>query len=312
MSYWKPVVALGVCAVILAHRFAAPQERALAAGKPQGSTVAGNPAPAPEQIRVLIGRAAQNQHANDRSLEEFERVEHIVTRRSENGEILSNRTLRIVPFGTGTLKLPMAENGVASSPEDFRHQLEYAVAILDHSMHPDDRARQELAKYQRRQRERAELVDASAKAFRMTWAGRETRNGRTLAKLLLEPDPNFKPPTRLAVVFQHVRATMWVDEAQAQIARVEGEIASDVYFGGGIAGKINQGGHFVMDQEEAAPGVWLPTLLNYNVDGRKFVFAFGVHERTEISRYRRIGPPSQAIEIIRSELNNPIAESPAR
>jgi hypothetical protein len=312
MAYSKPVVALGVCAVILAHRFDAPQERAPAAGQAQGAIVAGNPAPAPEQIRALIARAVQNQHANDRALEEFERVEHIVTRRAENAEVLSDRTLRIVPFGTGTLKLPLAENGVSSSPEEFRHQLEYAVSILDHTMHPDDRSRQDLAKFQKRQRERAELVDASAKAFRVTWAGRETRSGRTLAKLLLDPDPNFKPSVRFAVVFQHVRATMWVDETQSQIARIEGNLASDVYFGGGIAGKIDQGGRFAMEQEEAAPGVWLPTLLIYNVDGRKFLFAFGIHERSEFTRYRRIGPPSQAIEIIRNELNNPIAASPAR
>ena len=312
MAYSKPVVALGVCAVILAHRFDAPPERALAAGQAQGAIIAGNPAPTPEQIRALIDRTVQNQHANDHALEEIERVEQIVTRRAENAEILSDRTLRIVPFGTGTLKLPMAENGVASSPEDFRHQLEYAVSILDQTMHPDDRSRQDLAKFQRRTRERSELVDTSAKAFRMIWAGRETRHGRTLAKLLLEPDPNFKPPTRIAVIFQHVRATLWLDETEAQIARIEGEIASDVYFSGGIVGKIDQGGHFMMEQEEAAPGVWLPTLLNYNLDGRKFLFGFGIHERTEISRYRRIGPPSQAIEIIRNELSNPIAVSPAR
>jgi hypothetical protein len=312
MAYSKPVVALGVCAVILAHRFDAPRDRAEAASQGQGASVAANPAPSQEQIRALIDRAAQNQHANDRALEEFERVEHVVTRRSENAEILSDRTLRVVPFGTGTMKLPMAENGVPSSPEEFRHQLEYAVAILDHTMHPDDRSRLELAKFQKRQRERAELVDASAKAFRMTWAGRETRNGRTLAKFLLEPDPNFRPPTRLAVIFQHARATLWVDEGQAQIARVEANIFSDVYFGGGIAGKIDQGGHFVIEQEEAAPGVWLPTFLKYDVDGRKFLFSFGIHERTEVTRYHRIGPPSQAIEVIRNELNNPIAVTPAQ
>jgi hypothetical protein len=152
----------------------------------------------------------------------------------------------------------------------------------------------------------------------MKWAGRETRpdpsgpNGsRTLAKILLEPNPSYVPTSRFATAFQHVHATLWVDESQAQFARLESEITSDIPFAGGIAGKVYRGGHIVLEQSEVAPGVWLPTLYTYDVDGRKFVFAFGVHERTEITRYRRVGPPSHSIEIIRAELNNLSAESPA-
>ena len=65
-----------------------------------------------------------------------------------------------------------------------------------------------------------------------------------------------------------------------------------------------------MEQSEVAPGVWLPTLYTYDVDGRKFMFGFGVHERTEVTRYRHLGPPEQSIQIIRNELNNLTAETP--
>jgi len=68
----------------------------------------------------------------------------------------------------------------------------------------------------------------------------------------------------------------------------------------------------MMVQEEVAPGIWLPTLYDYELDGRKFLFAFGVHERTEITRYRRVGPPSQAAEIMRNELSNLPAATPAQ
>ena len=103
-----------------------------------------------------------------------------------------------------------------------------------------------------------------------------------------------------------------MDEAQAQFARLEADITTDITFGGGIAGKVYHGGHVVMVQEEVAPGIWLPTLYDYELDGRKFLFAFGVHERTEITRYRRVGPPSEAVEILRNELTNLSAATPAR
>ena len=310
----RHIVTLGVCSLALAQWFGAPPARALAGG--QGAIITGNPAPTPEQIHALILRAIENQHRNDRAMAEFERTEHVIIHKGENGEIISDVTERILPSGTGTMKLPMVENGVPVTPEAYRGELEGAIVALDLAMHPNERYKDDLAKFERRSRNRSDLVDETANAFRVTWAGRETRTDwagarppRTLVKLLLDPDPNFKPVTRFAASFQHAHATLWVDEAQSQFARLEGDITSDIVFVGGVAGKVYHGGHFVVEHEEVAPGIWLPTLYIYNVDGRKFLFAFGIHERTEVARYRRIGPPSQAIETIRNEWNRLSAAS---
>jgi hypothetical protein len=290
-----------------------------AAGNGTGATMAGNAAPSPEQIHALIMRAVENQHRNDRELQEFERLERIVTRKAENAEVLTDVTQRIVPSGTGTIKLKTIENGMPVSPEQYREELEFAVNALGLTQHPNERYTEDQAKFERRTREHAELVDASTNAFRVTYAGRETRSDwtgtrapRTLMKFLLEPNPDFKPATRFATSFEHVHARLWVDEAQAQFARLEADIATDIPFGGGIAGKVYHGGRVLMEQEEVAPGIWLPTLYDYELDGRKFVFAFAVHERTEINRYRRVGPPLQALEIMRNELNTLSASTPAR
>jgi hypothetical protein len=279
----------------------------------QDVIISGNPAPSSEQIHSLLTRAVENQHRNDRALEEFERVEHVVSRKPGDGsQQSSDRTDRILPTGTGTMKLAMSENGMPVSADEYRHELEYAVTALDIALHPNERYKQDLIKFDRRRRDRAELVDAAMKAFRVTWAGRETRGSRTLVKLLIEPSPDFKPTTRFETSFEHARAALWVDESQAQFARLEGDITSDINFGGGIVAKVYRGGHFLMEQSEVAPGVWLPTLYTYDVDGRKFMFGFGIHERTEVTRYRRVGPPVQEIEIIRNELNNLTAGNPAR
>jgi len=314
MVHTRHIVALGVCLIALASWLGTPSARALPGG--QGAIVTGNAAPGPDQIHSLIMRAIENQHRDDRALQEFERIEHVITRKGENAEIVTDLTERILPSPTGNIKLKTKENGAPVPPDVYRHELEYAVNAFDIAMHPNDRYKEDLAKFDRRRRDHAELVDTTTKAFRVTWAGRETRadsaGSRTLMKFLLEPDPDYKPINRFASSFQHIRATLWVDEAQAQFARLEADIATDIPFAGGVAGKVYHGGHVVFVQEEVAPGVWLPTLFNYEVDGRKFLFAFGIHERTEITRYRRIGPPPQAIEIVRDELNNLAAATPAR
>ncbi|MGA7793382.1 MAG: hypothetical protein WCA19_10110 [Candidatus Acidiferrales bacterium] len=317
MFHRRNIVVLGVCLIAVAPWAGTPNARTLPSG--QGAIITGNPAPSPEQIHSLILRAVENQHRDDRELKEFERVEHIVTRKAENAEVVTDITERVVPSGTGTVKLRTIENGVPVSPEQYRQELEFAVNALGLGAHPNERYTDEQEKFERRRRQHAELVDSSKKAFRVTWLGRETRSDsdgahgpRTLMKLRLEPDPDFKPTTRFATSFQHVHATLWVDEAQAQFARLEADIVTDIPFGGGIAGKVYHGGHIVMAQEEEAPGIWLPTLYDYDVDGRKFLFAFDVHERTEITRYRRVGPPPEAVDILRNELNNLTAVTPSR
>lgn len=283
----------------------------------QGTIITGNPAPSADQIQSLIAHAVENQHRNDRAIEEFERVARVITHRDQSSEVLSDRTDLVIPSGTGTMKLAMAANGTPVPQDTYRQELQYAVSALDLALHPNDRYKQDMVKFERRRRDRKEFVEMAVKAFRFKWAGHEVlsdsaggHSSRSYTKFLLEPDPNYKPPTRLAVTFQHIHAILWVDESQAEFARLEGDITSDITFGGGIVGKVYHGGHFSMEQSDVASGVWLPTLYTYDVDGRKFMFGFGVHERTEVTRYRHLGPPEQSIQIIRNELNNLTAETP--
>ena len=56
--------------------------------------------------------------------------------------------------------------------------------------------------------------------------------------------------------------------------------------------------------------MWLPSLYEYDFQGRKFLFGFETHEHTEITQYHRIGPPQEALAAVRRELSNtPRAES---
>ena len=265
-----------------------------------------------DQIASLLARLAENQHHNDRALEEFERVERVISRKDgESSEAVSEHTDRVLPSGTGIMRLAMTQGGSPVSPQVYRRELQGAIDSLELAIHPNDRYRQDMVKFEKRRRDRAELVDAAAKAFRVTWAGRETRDSRTLTKLLFTPDPNYKAPNRATSFFEHVRATLWVDESAAQLVRAEAEITSDISFGGGIIARVYHGGHLSLEQSEVAPDIWLPSLNVYDVDGRKFLFGFGVHERTEITKYRRVGAPAEAIELLRSELSSLVAGTAA-
>jgi hypothetical protein len=269
---------------------------------------------APEEIRALVERTISNQHYNDAALAEYERRERRQLRKEEQDTRLSDdKTFRVVPTGTGTLRVLVEESGRPVPPENYRRQLRDVEKALVWALDPDERKqKQRVEKWNKRVRERAETVDAIWDAFLFTWQGRETLNGRAVVKLLLEPNPAYKPRSRSTDVFHHARATVWIDEAAAQLVRADAEVISDISIGGGILGKIYKGGRFVLEQAQVSNGAWLPTRYQYDFDGRKFFFSFEVHEVTLASVYRRMGPPKEALAAIRHELNNGVAPSASR
>jgi hypothetical protein len=259
--------------------------------------------------RALLERVRANQHRNDAALAEYERYEHRISRKeNDNERIVEHKTFRVVPTGTGTLNLLVEENGKAVAPEFYRKQLADLESALAGALKTNDPAqRRRIEKFEQRRKDRAETVEAMRDAFHFRFAGREERDGRALLKFTLEPNAAFRPRTRATSVLQHARAAVWIDEAAEQFVRGEAEIISDVSFGGGILGKIYRGGKFELEQAPVADGLWLPVRFNYQLRGRKFLFGFDVNETTEIRNHRRVGPPAEALAIIRRELRGAAA-----
>lgn len=255
----------------------------------------------PDEARTLSERAIANQHRNDDVVNQYERIERHYVR--QGSRVVDDKIYRVVPTGTGTLKLLIKQNGRAVDPAYYKKQLRDWEQVLQVAVNPSDpRERESEEKARKKARERAELVDAVRQAFRFTQVGREEHDGRAWAKIAIDPNPAYRPRSSSVELLTHVRATLWIDEAAAQMARAEANIIRDISFGGGILGKVYRGGHFEMEQAEVAPGVWLPTRYQYDLEGRKLFFGFTVHETTEVSRYRYVGTPKDALVLVRSEL----------
>lgn len=261
-------------------------------------------APSEAARRDLLDRVIAGQHRDDDALDLYERIERRESRKAAgDASPAPVQVLRVFPVGTGLDRIPLGADGKPSDPAAYRQELRKLERALAWTLVDGRAQRDAFDKYARHRKERADLVDAARDGFLYTWQGREIRNGRPLAKLRMEPNPSFKRTSRLTSVFSKVRGTVWVDESAAQLVRVEAEITEDIPFGGGLFAKVYKGGRFVLEHAEVAPGIWLPVLYDFDFDGRKFLFGFRVHEHTTVSQYRRVGPPREALEIIRAELN---------
>lgn len=258
-----------------------------------------------EELHTLARRGIANQHRNDATLEQYERRERRIERQGWNDTpVEEDKTFRVVPTGTGTLKLVIEEKGKVVYPNFYAKQLrDLEQALVDATQHQTSYSqRRAIEKWQKRTQERYDLVEGVEDAFLVTWLGREQRNGRLLVKLQLNPNPEFKPKTRIAGALQSVRAVVWLDDEKAQLVRAEAEIFRDIAVVGGLFGKVYRGGKVIIEQAEAAPGIWFPTLYRIDFEGRKFIFGFDMHTTIDIRGYRRIGPPAEALGAIRREI----------
>jgi len=229
-------------------------------------------------------------------------MERLETRKNPNDpDPTSVKITRVIPSGTGTDKIPVNADGQPLDPAEYRARLEGLERSLALMVDNNRAEREAMEKYAKRRKDRNEVINATRNAFRFTLLGREPRGDRMLAKYELSPNPTFKPTSRFTAILTRVHGYVWIDETAGELARIEGEVTEDVPFGL-FLGKIYKGSHFMQERYEVQPGMWQPTFSQYDFDGRKLFSGFSFHERSFYSNYRYIGPPKEALEVIRKEL----------
>ena len=291
-------VALALCALAAAFAQVSPPPA-------QSPGDASQPQPlSPTEMKARTDLLIANQHANDDAIQQYEHILHEVDRTGGSApRILEDKTFRVVPTGTGTLRILLRDNGRPTDPAYYRRQLQAWKDVLELALRPDDpRAKTAYAKYDKRKRDRSELVNVVRDAYLQTWEGRETVLGRDCDVVELQPNPNFHPHSMLQEALTHFTAKVWVDHDANQLVRGEAHVIRDISIGGGILGKLYRGGVFSFEQTPVSQGAWLPRSYQYDFTGRKFLFTFEVHQVVESSQYRRVGPPQEALTLVRNEI----------
>jgi hypothetical protein len=305
----RPLILL----VTVVTAFAVLPGRARTVLTPHGGQDKQEAASAPAERQSLISRTLANQNGDDEALQVFQRVERrIVHDRDMSSNAGEDHTFRVIPTGTGSARVTLADHGRPADSATIHSQMLLTERMLETAADMSNpQSKRDREKIDKRSRDRRELVNAIRDAFVFTWMGREVRQGREVAKYHMDPNPNYKPTSLKTEYLRHATATAWVDEKSAQLVRLEAVLISDISFIGGIAGKVYKDGHATIEQTEIEPGIWLPTLYQYDFTVRKFLFNSEIHERVEVTQYKRIGPPAQALTAIRREISE-AAPHPAR
>jgi hypothetical protein len=259
---------------------------------------------------AMLERVIANQKRNDEALDIYERIERRESRKGPAGTPPEIKISRVVPAGTGVDHIPVGPEGQPTDGAAYRTELEKLERSLAWAAEDGHAQREAYDKIARKQKDRAELIDATRSAFLYTFVDQEPRGDRMLSKYRMEPNPAYKPTSRATAIFARVRGYAWIDEPASQLARVEVEVTDDISIGGFLA-KVYKGSHFMQERYEMAPGLWLPSYSQYDFDGRRLFVTFSIHERTLYTRYHHIGPPKEALAAIRSELGRAELGKPA-
>ena len=266
----------------------------------------GDQSPLPEastpKESELFRRVVANQKRTDESLDLFERIERREIRRTGSDVNPAEvKVWRVIPAGLANGRIPLSPEGRPISAESYRAELQKLEKYLVWATQEGPGQDEARAKVTRKRKERNDLLEATKAAFVFTLVGHEMRGNRSLAKYSMVPNPQYKPTSRNATLLTKVKGFIWIDEESAELAKIEGEVSQDISLSLFLA-KVYKGSHFMEERYEMAPGIWLPSFEQYDFDGRKFLLPYSVHERTLFTNYRRVGPPTEALEMLRGEL----------
>jgi hypothetical protein len=97
-------------------------------------------------------------------------------------------------------------------------------------------------------------------------------NGRDTIAVDYEGDPKAKTRNRFEDVIRDLAGTIWVDEEDRTISRIEGRFLRPFKVGGGLVVNIKQDTSFAMEQRKINDEVWLPSRIDGKGAARALLF----------------------------------------
>ena len=197
----------------------------------------------------------------------------------------------------GELERLIAVNGQPLSPQQAHAEDRLIQKLLTH---PD-----EIRQKQRKEREDGEqarkLLQTFPQALRFQYNGTEGN----LVRVKFTPNPKFHPSGHVEQVFHHMEGELVLDGQAKRLAEISGSLTSEVKFAGGLFGHLDQGGTFVVKQQEVGAHCWEVTTMHVHMSGKALFFkTISVRHDEEHTNFRQVPAGTslqQAAELLKRE-----------
>jgi len=115
-------------------------------------------------------------------------------------------------------------------------------------------------------------VADTADALDLVVDHRERLNGRDVIVITFKPKASAQPESREGKLARLFHGKIFVDEAGAEVVRVEASAVDDITYGLGVVARVNKGASVTLVRERVDADTWLPTSIRLSGDGRAMLF----------------------------------------
>lgn len=141
---------------------------------------------------------------------------------------------------------------------------------------------EQLKRKQKEQREDADrtlrIMKALPDAFVFQYDGTAPgtaaigREGAQMVRLKFHPNPSYRPPSHVEDVLVGMSGVLLIDPIEHRIAQIDGTLFQSVNFGWGILGRLDKGGHFMVDQIDVGGNCWEVSRMSLTFNGKILLF----------------------------------------
>jgi hypothetical protein len=263
------------------------------------------PANIPELVRKTVDNEVSKAPASS----------HFMFRGTETSSKGSTTKL-YVESREGTAGMIVAYNGKPLTPDQKQAEEARVTRFLTNPEELKKKRKQEQEDDERAMR----IIRAIPDAFLFDYAGEEPgtldrgKSGDPLVRLKFRPNPKYNPPSHVEQLLTGMQGIMLIDAAQHRMALIDGTLFKDVGFGWGILGRLDSGGHFLVQQREIGPQRWEISRMNLNFNGKVLLVKHISINQTEVyGDFKQVPMDltfAQALDMIKKE-EATVAANPA-
>jgi hypothetical protein len=190
-------------------------------------------------------------------------------------------------------------------------QQQQEIGHLDWLMNNPEQLRKKHAREKEDADRTLRVVKALPDAFRYEYAGLENgdselgKPGDQLVRLKFTPNPAYSPPSHVEEALRGMEGYLMIDATEHRLARIDGTLFREVSFGWGIVGRLDKGGHFLVQQADVGEGCWEITSMSLKITGKILMFkGISMISDETFRDFRRV-PDNlsfvQGVEMLKSE-----------
>lgn len=216
-------------------------------------------APLPDTA-VLMHAVEANQHAAEAIAKQYGyRSVQTMRENDKHGgvKLTAVRAYDVYWVGDAMVRRLVAKDGQPLSADEQRKEDERVTKEAEKARERRERAARE-GRPTSPNGEDEVTVSRLLELGRFTHARRVELDGRPTIEVDFAGDPAAKTRNRFEEVIRDMEGTVWVDEQDTVLRRVNGRFVRAFKVGGGLVADIRQGTSFRFDQNKVNGEVWLP------------------------------------------------------